>query len=109
MREAVSARLTLIPGVAVPRSSTAISWVTVTMGPQRDGPPAVVAAVGALSMTARRVAPALRRAGEDLQRHATAPPSPSQQATAAARAYAGAARGQVRRPRPTAPPGNPPR
>lgn len=79
-----------------PRSSATIGWVTVTRGPQRDRPPAVVPAAGALSMTARRVAPALRRAGEDLQRHVTAPPTASQQATAAARAYADAARSQLR-------------
>jgi hypothetical protein len=96
VREAVAAKLMLIPGVADPRSSTATSWVTATMGPQRDGPPAVVATAGELSTAARRVAPALRRAGEDLQRHAAAAPSPSQQAAAAARGYAGAARVQLR-------------
>lgn len=96
VREAVAARLVLVPGVADRRSSTATSWVTVTMGPERDGPPAVVTAAGALSMTARRIAPALRRAGEDLQRHARVPPTASQQVNDAARAYAGAARAELR-------------
>jgi len=96
VREAVAAKLMLVPGVADPRSSTATSWVTASMGPQRDGPPAVTAAVGVLSMTARQVAPALRRAGQDLQQHAAAGPSPSQQAAAVARSYAGAARVQLR-------------
>jgi hypothetical protein len=96
VREAVAAKLMLIPGVADPRSSTATSWVTATMGPRRDGPPAVVTAAGELSVTARRVAPALRRAGEDLLRSATVPPTPSQQATIAARRYAGAARVELR-------------
>jgi hypothetical protein len=97
VREAVAAKLMLIPGIADPHSDTAISWVTATMGPQRDDPPAVVAGAGELSMTARRIAPALRRAGEDLLRHAAAAPSPSQQATAAARRSAGAARVELRK------------
>jgi hypothetical protein len=97
VREAVAAKLMLVPGIADPRSNTAISWVTATMGPQRDGPPAVVAGAGELSMTARRIAPALRRAGEDLLRHAAAAPSLTQQATAAARRYAGAARVELRK------------
>jgi hypothetical protein len=96
IREALAARLMLIPGVADPRSSTAITWVTVTMGPGRDGPPAVAAGAGDLSMAARRIAPAVRQASEDMVRHADAP-DPSQQATAAARRYAGAARVELRK------------
>ncbi|CAB4896339.1 MAG: hypothetical protein F2825_00200 [Actinobacteria bacterium] len=96
VREAVAAKLMLIPGVADPRSSTASTWVTATMGPRRDGPPAVVTAAGELSVTARRIAPALRRAGEDLLRSAAVPPTPTQQATIAARRYAGAARVELR-------------
>ena len=96
VREAVAAKLMLMPGVADARSSTATSWVTATMGPQRDAPPAVVTAAGELSVTARRVAPALRRAGEDLLRSATAPAAPRQQATIAARRSAGAARAELR-------------
>ena len=96
VREAVAAKLMLIPGVADPRSNTATTWVTATMGPQRDGPPAVVTAAGKLSVTARRVAPALRRAGEDLLRSATVPRTPGQQAMIAARRSAGAARVELR-------------
>ena len=109
VREAVAAKLMLIPGVADRRSSTATTWITATMGPQRDGPPAVVTAAGELSVTARRIAPALRRAGEDLLRHATIPPTPARKppsppdATPARRAYSSG------RPLATAPPASPPR
>jgi hypothetical protein len=97
VREAVAGKLMLIPGIADPHARTAVTRVTATMGPQRDGPPAVVASAGQLSTTARRIAPALRRAGEDLWRHAASAPSPTQQATVAARRYARAARVELRK------------
>lgn len=96
VREAVAAKLMLIPGVADPRSSTATTWVTATMGPQRDGPPEVVTAAGELSMAARRVAPPLRRAGEDLLHSASVSRNATQEAAIAARRYAGAARVELR-------------
>jgi len=45
---------------------------------------------------AGRVAPAVRAAGEELARHAVAPPTPAQQALLAARRHAGAARLELR-------------
>jgi hypothetical protein len=96
VRETVAAGLMLVPGsTGDPRTST-IGWVTATMGPGRDGPPVVVAAAGTLSTTARRVAPAVRLAGEELTRHAAASPTPAQQALIAARRHAGAARIELR-------------
>ncbi len=80
VREALANRLMLVPGTTNERSTNTISWVTATMGgPHRDGPPAIAAGAGELSMTARRVAPAVRQVGEDLARHAAALPTPTQQ------------------------------
>ncbi len=47
-------------------------------------------------MTARRVAPAARHAGEDLARHAAAFPTAAQQAMITARRHVAAARGELR-------------
>jgi hypothetical protein len=96
VREAVAAGLMLIRGSTGEHRTATIGWVTASMGPGRDGPPHVVAAAGTLSTTARRVAPAVRRAGEELMRHAAAPPTPAQQALIAARRHAGAARVELR-------------
>ena len=46
-------------------------------------------------MTARGVALAVRQAAEDLARHAAALPTPTQQATIAARRHVGVARGEL--------------
>ena len=96
VREAVAAGLMLVPGSTGEHRTATIGWVTASMGPGRDGPPAVVAAAGTLSTTARRVAPAVRAAGEELTRHAAAPPTAAQQALLAARRHAGAARMELR-------------
>lgn len=81
VREAVAARLMLVPGIADPPASKTISWVTATMGPQRNGPPAIVTTAGELSAAARRVATAARHVDEDLVRNTVAAPSPTQQAS----------------------------
>jgi hypothetical protein len=96
VREAVAAGLMLVPGSTGDARTSGVSWVTATMGPGRGGPPTVVTAAGTLSMTSRRVAPAVRAAGEELARHAVAPPTPEQQALLAARRHAGAARPELR-------------
>jgi len=96
VREAVAAGLMLVPGSTGEHRTATIGWVTATMGPGRDGPPAVVATAGVLSTCAGRVAPAVRAAGEELARHAVAPPTPAQQALVAARRHAGAARLELR-------------
>jgi len=97
VRGALANRLMLVPGTTSERSTNTISWVTATMaGPHRDGPPAIAAGTGELSMTARGVVPAVRQAAEDLARHAAALPTPVQQATIAARRHVGAARGELR-------------
>jgi len=97
VRKALAAQLMLVPGTTSERSTNTISWVTATMaGPHRDGPPAIAAGTGELSMTARRAAPAVRQAAQDLARHAVALPTPTQQATIAARRHVGAARGELR-------------
>lgn len=97
VREALAARLMLVPGTTNERRTNTISWVTATMaGPHRDGPPAIAAGAEELSMAARRVAPAARQVGEDLARHAAAFPTPTQQATIAARRHVGAARVELR-------------
>jgi len=86
----------LIPGSTGEHRTATIGWVTASMDPGRDGPPHVVAAAGTLSTTARRVAPAVRLVGEELMRHAAAPPTPAQQALIAARRHARAARVELR-------------
>lgn len=97
VREALAARLMLVPGTTSEHSTNTISWVTATMGgPDRDCPPAVAAGAEELSMTARRVAPAVRQVGEDLARHAAVLPTPTQQAMIAARRHVGVARVELR-------------
>lgn len=75
---------------------TALAWVTNTMGPMREGPSAVLAVAGELSMTARRLGPAVRRADEDLASLRGGPPDVAWQALATARQHAGAARHDLR-------------
>jgi hypothetical protein len=97
VREAVAHGLMLVPGSLDRRSDLPISWVTARMGaPSREGPPEVVARAAELSTAARQAAPALRRVGQDLHRHADAGRSQSQEAAQAARRHAGAARTDLR-------------
>ena len=96
VREALASGLMLVPSVADKTNRTALAWVTNTMGPQREGPSAVLAVAEELSMTARRLGPAVRRADEDLARHRGGPPDLAQQALATARQHAGAARTELR-------------
>lgn len=97
VREALANRLMLVPGITGDRATNTISWVTTTMGPRRDGPPVIDARAGELSMTARRMAPAARQAGEGLVRHTTSAQTSTQQAMLAARQHVGAARAELRK------------
>jgi len=96
VREALASGLMLVPSVTDRTNPTALAWVTNTMGPMRLSPSAVFAAAGKLSMTARLLVPAVRRADEDLARHRGAPADLAQQALATARQHAGADRHDLR-------------
>ena len=96
VREALANGLMLVPSAADKTNPTALAWVTNTMSPVREGPSAVFAVAGELSMTARLLGPAVRRAEEDLARHRGGPPDLAQQALATARQHAGAARQDLR-------------
>lgn len=96
VRQAIAGKLMLVPGISSEHHSAQASmWVTATMGPHRDTPPQVVVDAGQASVTARRIAPAIRQAGEALARHA-AVPSQGRQALVAARRHAGAAQAELR-------------
>ena len=94
--EAVGNGLMLVPSVADRSNPTKLAWVTSTMGPEREGPPAVVFVAEELSLAARHVAPAVHQATVDLHSHSTIVPEAGTGALAAARRHAGAARSELR-------------
>jgi hypothetical protein len=96
VREALADRLMLIPGTTGDSRTSTISWVTVTMGPRRDGPPAIALAAGQLATTARRLPPVVRQGAQELARHATSASTATQQAVLNARRHVGAARAELR-------------
>lgn len=96
VREAVGNGLMLVPSVADRSNSTRLAWVTSTMGPEREGPPAVLAVAEELSLAARQVAPSVKQAFLDLSDHATGVADAAQSALATARRHAGTARGELR-------------
>ncbi len=96
VRKTVVHGVMLVPSVADRSNSGTLSWVTATMGPQRAGPPEVVQRAGQLSVTARRVTPAVRQAKADLAQHVVGKPSLQHLALLAARRHAGAARDELR-------------
>ena len=96
VRAALACGLMLASSVADKTNPTALAWVTNTIGPMRLGPSAVLAVAGELSMTARLLGPAVKRADEDLARHHGGPPDLAQQALATACQHAGAARHDLR-------------
>jgi hypothetical protein len=96
VREAVAAKLVLVPGVLEPRSASPVMWVTATMGSGRDQPPAVALGAQELAAAARRSAPSVRQVSEELSRHANAPVDAVQEAARTARRHAGAARAELR-------------
>ncbi len=96
VRGAVRNGLMLVPSVADRTNQSRLAWVTSTMGPEREGPPAVLAVAEELKMAARQMAPAVKQAALDLSDHATGAADPAQDALAAARRHAGAARSELR-------------
>jgi hypothetical protein len=96
VREAVCTGLMLVPSVADRSNPTKLAWVTGTMGPVREGPPAVVAVAEELSFAARQVEPSVKKAARDLSDHATRAADVAPSALAAARRHAGAARSELR-------------
>jgi hypothetical protein len=96
VREAVGNGLMLVPSVADRSNPTNLAWVTSTMGPERDGLPAVLSAAEELSIAAREIAPVIQQAAHDLGSHAAGTRDSAQQALAAARRHAGAARSELR-------------
>jgi hypothetical protein len=96
VREAVAAKLMLVPGTVSWRPDLPVTWVTASMsGAARPGPPEIVERAGLLAASSRRIAPSARLATQDLTRQA-AGPHPAQQAAAAARRRAGLARQELR-------------
>ena len=96
VREALADRLMLIPGTTADPRTSSISWVTITMGPRRDGPPAIVLGTEQLATTARRLPPVVWHARQELARHAGAVPTAAEQAVLDARRHVGAARIELR-------------
>ncbi|MDP9432841.1 MAG: hypothetical protein M3P91_09065, partial [Actinomycetota bacterium] len=96
VREALADRLMLIPGTTADARTSAISWVTITMGPRRDNPPAIALGTEQLATTARRLPPVVRHARQELARHASTVPTATQQAVLDARRHVGAARTELR-------------
>ena len=96
LRQALADRLMLVPGTTGDRRTSTISWVTVTMDPHRDGPPAIALAAAQLATTARRLPPVVRNAAQELAHHATSAPTATQQALLDARRHVGAARAELR-------------
>ena len=96
VREAVGNGLMLVPSVADRSNPTKLAWVTSTMGPERERPPAVLAVAEELSLAARQAAPSIRQAAQYLSSHATGAADAAQGALAAARRHAGAARSELR-------------
>ena len=96
VRQAVGNGLMLVPSVADRTNPTRLSWVTSTMGPEREAPPVVLAVAEELSLAARQVAPAVKHAALDLSDHTTGAADPAQHALAMARRHAGAARSELR-------------
>jgi Sec-independent protein translocase protein TatA len=96
VREALADRLMLIPGTTADPRTSSISWVTITMGPRRDGPPAIVLGTERLANTARQLLPAVWHARQELARHAGTVPTATEQAVLDARRHVGAARTELR-------------
>ena len=97
VRQAVASGVMLVPGIADPRSTTSLSWVTARMArAQAGGPPRILTAADEMSTCARRMAPAIRHVGAELVRPAGASSDPQQLALVTARRHAGAARGELR-------------
>jgi hypothetical protein len=96
VRESLTQGLMLVPSVADRRNRSNLQWVTATMGPRRDGPPAVQQLAGQLARAAGQLEPAVRAAQADLARHSTSPRAATSQAAAAARRHVGSARAELR-------------
>jgi hypothetical protein len=95
IREALANKVMLVPGTTGDDRTSAVSWVTVSMGAPQE-PPAVAAAAGHLATTARRLPPSVHQARQELSRHAVTGPTATQQALLDARRHAGAAREDLR-------------
>ena len=97
VRQAVASGVMLVPGIADPRSTTSLSWVTARMArAQAGGPPRILTAADEVTTSAGRMTPAIRHVGAELVRTAGAWSDPQQLALVAARRHAGAARGELR-------------
>lgn len=95
IRDALANGLMLVPSAADRTNRTLLAWVTTTMNPPDQQPPAVHELALELTRAADHVTPGVQSAREHLQ-HAAHVPDPIRQAAAAARSHAGAARAQLR-------------
>lgn len=93
--EALTHGLMLVPSAADRTNPTRLAWVTVTMNPAGNDPPAVHDLAKRLARAGQDLRPALQSAHGDIHRHAAAPNATGQAATAA-RQHAGAARAELR-------------
>lgn len=96
VRESLAAGVLLVPNAPRRSNPTALSWVTVGMGPQADGPPAVHRGAIELVRAGAAVGIAARTAEQALSRHQAVEPTSSQRAVATAVTHAGAARNELR-------------
>jgi len=96
VRESLAAGVLLVPNAPSRSNPTALSWVTVSMGPQADGPPAVHRGALELVRAGAAVGIAARSAEQALSRHQAVEPTSSQRAVATALTSAGAARNELR-------------
>jgi hypothetical protein len=93
--EALTHGLMLVPSAADRTNPTRLAWVTVTMNPAGNDPPAVHDLAKRLARAGQDLRPALQSAHGDIHRHAAAPNATGQAATAARR-HVGAARAELR-------------
>jgi hypothetical protein len=95
VRESLAEGLLLVPSPADHRNTRHLMWVTDTMRPGYDGPPAVQQLASELARAAEHIGPPVRTANHDLARHA-ATTNPTTRAAATARRHAGKARAELR-------------
>jgi hypothetical protein len=95
VRESLAQGLLLVPSLADHRNTHHLMWVTDTMRPGCDGPPAVQRSASELARAAEQIGPPVRTANHDLARHA-ATGDPSTRAAKTARRQVGKARAELR-------------
>lgn len=94
--ESLHEGLLLVPSLADRRDTLGLLWVTNTMRPGIDGPPAVQQLAAELAAVADELGQAVSVAKRDLAWHAATAVDPAPRAAAVARRHAGTARAELR-------------